>query len=237
MAARIFCVFMICILLVWASAFASGDIVEDLITPEAILDGMLHFEADQGLTDFKVNVLQTTSEADNTEVYQVEMVLYFLAPNLQLTMVGDEPRSLQSNASFQAFLSNMDIERGKDTVIEDEDCYKIVATPKAFGRAEYTKTYYISKADFHKIRIESIRSEKQFKYIRYVTDYFYDEYDDGENIWTLICNSDVAAYTDKNKKVFDQRNEYYDYDVNSGLTRKDFEKMLKGYKTYYSEGI
>lgn len=237
MATRIFCVCMIGILSVWASAFASGAIVEDLITPEAILDGMLHFEADQSLKDFRVNIRQTTSEVDNTEVYQVEMVLYFLAPNLQLTMVGDEPKSLQSDASFQAFLSNMGIERGKDTVIEDEECFKIVATPMAFGRAEYTKTYYISKADFRKIRIESVRSEMRFKYIRYVTDYFYDEYDDGENIWTLICSSDVAAYIDKNEKVFDQKNEYYDYDVDLGLTQKDFEKMLKGYKTYYSEGI
>ena len=237
MATRIFCVFMIGILSVCVSAVASGDIIEDLITPEAILDGMLHFKADQGLKDFMVNVRQTTLEAGGSEEYQVEMVLYFLAPNLQLTMVGDEPRSLQSEASFQAFLSNMGIERGKDTVIEDEDCYKIVATPRAFGRAEYTKTYYISKTDFRKIRIESIRSEMRFKYIRYVTDYYYDEYDDGENIWTLICNSDVAAYTDKNEKVFDQKNEYYDYDVDSGLTQKDFEKMLKDYKTYYSEGI
>ncbi len=237
MATRIFCVFIIGMLLVCIPAFASDDIVEDLITPEVILDSMLHFEADQGLKDFKVNILQTTSEADNTEVYQVEMVLYFLAPNLQLTMVGDEPKSLQSDASFQAFLSNMGIERGKDTVIEDEECYKIVATPRAFGRAEYTKTYYISKADFRKIRIESIRSEMRFKYIRYVTDYFYDEYDDGENIWTLTSNSNVAAYTDKNEKVFDQKNEYYDYDVDLGLTQKDFEKILKDYKTYFSEGI
>ena len=43
------------ILLVCAPAFAVGDIVEDLITPEAILDGMMHFEGDQGQasTDFK----------------------------------------------------------------------------------------------------------------------------------------------------------------------------------------
>jgi len=237
MLARIACVFITGILLVCAPAFSAGDIAEDLITPEAILDGMLHFEADQGLKDFRVNVRQTTLEAGGSKEYQVEMVLYFLAPNLQLTLVDDEPRSLQSEASFQAFLSNMGIERVKDTVIEDEEYYKIVATPKAFGRAEYTKTYYISKTDFRKVRIESVRSEMRFKYIRYVTDYYYDEYDDGENIWTFISNSVVAAYTDKNEKVFDQRNEYYDYDVNSGLTQKDFEKMLKDYKTYYSEGI
>ena len=237
MAARTFCVFITGILLVCAPAFAAGDIVEDLITPEAILDGMMHFEGDQGLEDFMVNVRQTTLEAGGSEEYQVEMVLYFLAPNLQLTMVDDEPRSLQSEASFQAFLTNMGIEMGKDTLIGEEECYKIVATPRAFGRADYTKTYYISKADFRKLRIESVRSEMQYKYVRYVTDYSYDEYDDGENIWTFISASNVAAYTDKNEKVFDQRNEYYDYDVNSGLTQKDFEKMLKDYKTYYSEGI
>ncbi len=236
MATRMVCIFIVSEKFVCSPAVYGADIVDELITAEVILDGMLHFEADQGILDYKVKVIETTDVIESPEIIQIEKEIYFLAPNLLLTMIGEEPRSLQSDASFQVFLSRMYVEREKDTEINGVESFKIVATPREFAMDKYTKTYYISKEDFRKIRIESIRAEVDYNYIRYETDYYYDAYTDGENIWALMSSNEVAAYDDKDNKVFEQVNEYLGYEIDIGLTQKDFEKMLEDYKTYYSEG-
>ena len=236
MAIRMVCIFIGSVILLCSPAVYGADIVDELITAEVILDGMLHFEADQGILDYKVKVIETTDVIEKPEVVKVEKEIYFLAPSLQLTIIGEEPRSLQSDASFQVFLSRMFIEREKDTEINGVECFKIVATPREFAMDKYTKTYYISKEDFRKIRIESIRSEMNYNYIRYETDYYYDAYTDGENIWALMSSIEVVGYDDKDNKILEQVNEYFDYEIDIGLTQKDFEKMLEDYKTRYSEG-
>ena len=236
MATRMVCIFIVSVIVLCSPALYGADIVNDLITAEVILDGMLHFEADQGILDYKVKVIETTDVIEKPEVVKVEKEIYFLAPNLQLTMIGGKPRSLQSDASFHVFLSRMFIEREKDTEINGVECFKIVATPREFAMEKYTKTYCICKEDFRKIRIESIRSEVDYNYIRYETDYYYDAYTDGENMWALMSSNETVAYDDKGNKIFEQVNDYFDYEIDIGLTQKDFETMLEDYKTYFSEG-
>lgn len=236
MAIRMVCIFIGSVILLCSPAVYGADIVDELITAEVILDGMIHFEADQGILDYKVKVIETTDVIKSPEVVKIEKEIYFLAPNLQLTMIGGVPRSLQSDASFQVFLSRMFIEREKNAEINGVECFKIVATPREFAMDKYTKTYYISREDFRKIRIETIRAEIDYNYIRYETDYYYDRYSDGENIWVLMSSNECEAYDDKGNKIFEQVNEYLDYEIDTGLTQKDFEKMLEDYKTYYSEG-
>ena len=214
----------------------AGAITDSRITAEVVLDGMTHYDADLGLKDYKVDVLEVTRETDKPEVIQRDKIFYFMAPNVYLTLVGEKPESLANDASFMLLLSQHDLTREQDTEILGEPCYKVLATPKDSAKKKYTKTYYVSKADFRKIRIESIRSEMEHEFIHYTIDYIYDKYPvDGEPK-LLVSRSEAKAYDNKGNLLLEQSNAYTNYNFNNGLTQDFFEKILKEYNIYYSEG-
>ena len=236
MAARIILSLMVIAFLpLWAYS-APQDITDSHWTAEVILDGMTHFDADQGVKDYKVNVLEVTREPDRPEINQREIVFYFMAPNVYLTMVGDTPESFANDASFMLFLSQFELKREPDTEIRGEQCYKVVATPRDSAKKKYIKTYYVSKTDRHKLRIESVRSEMEFEYIRYQTDFYYKEYEQGGGMKLLVDKSETVAYDAKGKTVMERTNSYSNYEFDIGLTQSFFDGKLKDYKTYYSEG-
>ncbi len=229
-------VFLLVFLLVGGYAYAAGSIVDSRITPEVILDGMTHYDADQGLQDYTVDILEVTRETDKSEVTQKQKIYYFLAPNIYLTMVGDKPESLANDASFMLLLAQYDLVRGDDKEVNDELCYTVVATPKESAFKKYTKTYYVSKADFRKIRIESIRSEMDYEFIRYEIDYYYDEFTDGTKTTLLVSESKASAYDNDKNLLMEQTNVYSNYKFDTGLTKDFFDRILEKYNIYYSEG-
>jgi hypothetical protein len=216
-------------------AFA-GNIADSRITAEVILDGMTHFDADQRLKDYRVDILEITRETGRPEITQREKQLYFMAPNIYLTMVGERPESLSNDASFMLLLSEYELVRGPDEEIGEEKCFKVVATPRQSAYKKYTKTYFVSKDDYRKLRIVSIRSEMEYEFIRYQIDFFYDEYSDGQDVYHLVNRSEVTAYDNKGDQLLEQSNAYSNYEFDIGLTQKFFEDILEEYNIYFSEG-
>lgn len=214
----------------------AGTIVDSRITAEVVLDGMTHYDTDQGLKDYTVSILEVTREIGKAEITQRQKIFYFMAPNVYLTMVGDRPETLQNDASFMLLLSQYDLTREKDIQILGEDCYKVVATPTESAYKKYTKTYYVSRADYRKIRIESIRSEMDREFILYRSDFIYDKYTYEGKEFLLVSKSEATKYDQKDNLLMEQTNTYAEYKFNTGLTRKFFEDILKEYNIYYSEG-
>jgi hypothetical protein len=219
----------------WVYA-APEALTDSRMTAEVILDGMTHFDADQGLKDYKVKILEVTRETAKTDVTQRDKVFYFMAPNVYLTMVGDKPETLSNDASFMLLLSQYELKREPDVEVRGEQCYKVIATPRDSAYKKYTKTYYVNKTDFHKTRIESIRSEMQYEFIKYQIDFYYKEFEQGGSKILLVDKSEAVAYDNKGNVIMEQTNSYSSYEFNIGLTQSFFEGILKGYNTYFSEG-
>jgi hypothetical protein len=219
-------------MLAGVSASNAGGIADERLTPEIILDGMTHFEADQGIKDYKVKILEVTRETGRPEIIQVEKEVYFMAPNVKLTMIDEQPKGYADDSSFQVFLSMMDIERKKDTEIDGEDCFVVVATPRDIGLKRYTNTYYVAKSDYRKMRSEIIMSDRTFQFVSYHTDFIYEDMEEGEDTFRVVKSSETIVRDMDDNEVRAQTNLFREYEFNIGLTQKFFDKILEDYKTY-----
>jgi hypothetical protein len=226
---------LLAFLLVPAFAGAQG-ITDSLITAEVILDGMTHFDADQGLKDYTVDISETTTLPDNPEVNQREKTLYFMAPNVYLTTINDKPVVYTNDASFSLLLSLNDLKRDKDVVIDGISCFKVIRTPKDPEYKKYTETFYVAKDDYRRIRTERITSELHYDYILSQKDYNYSQYQDKGDTWTLVSSRHVVDLDRKGAKLMEQTEQYSNYRFNTGLTQSFFDNILKGYNVYPSEG-
>lgn len=236
MVSQVFKLTLIISFILFSTAANSASIVDQKISPEIILDGMTHFEADQGLKEYSVNILQTDKVIDSYGTSQVEKTKYFMAPDVSLTLVGEVPINFSNDRTFSIFLDKMNLERLKDESVKGELCFKVLATPLDPVFAEFTKTYYVSKKDYRKVRIVSIRSEMDRDYIKYVMDFYYETYRLGRDNYKLLNRSEVTAYDHKNKSVMERTNEFRNYEIDLGLTEKWFEDILKDYNPFFSEG-
>ncbi len=229
-------IFLMSVLMLVSGGIANAGIADERVTAEVILDGMTHFEADQGLKDYKAGILEITEETSRPGVVQVEKEIYFMAPNVLLTMVNGEPKSYSDDKSFQVFLSMMDLERKDDEEIRGEACFVVVATPRDPALKKYTKTYYVAKSDFRKIRIVSVRSEMSIQFVTYIIDFNYNDFADGGKKYSLVKSSEAVAHDGDGVELLTQTNLFRDYEFNIGLTQKFFDKILEDYKTYFTEG-
>jgi hypothetical protein len=246
-----------------ASAHAGG-IADSRITAEVILDGMTHYEADQGIKDYKVDILEITAEPrlpDEMEAYlqawlqdyrldifeitgfvgsqqtsQRVKQFYFMAPNVGLTMAGDEPVSFSNDATFMALLLEKELVREKDAPLRGEECYKVLATPREPPYKSYTTTYYIAKSDYRKLRIISHRTEMEYGLVRYEMDFYYRDVPCNDGRCLLLSCSKVMGYSDKNEVFMERINIFHDYEFDIGLTQKFFEGILEDYNYYFSKG-
>lgn len=197
--------------------------------PIEFLVRMLTFEGNQGVLDYKVDIMEVTRSSMSNQTRSVRKVMYYLEPIRQLTLKDNIPIYYLDESLFARKMDQVELTRLGDQEVNGVDCFVIRMTPVEEAFSQNVKHYYIAKDDYRKIRIESVRVNLAGHERFMVTDFNYRKVDGRYN---LPLNSESRLYDGRDFLMETTTATFMDWHINIGLTAEFLNEKLKDYQLY-----
>jgi len=196
----------------------------DEFTAQDIFEGMIYYDNDQlegsNVHDYHCVVTQTIEVPGSRTLQVMVKDVYFMVPMYQLDLYDDEPAHIFEPDALITTLEIQELERLRDTSIDDVDCFVIRLTPRDAAFQRFPSTYYLEKDDFRKIRTVNFGTSADFDRVRKVLDYTYAEVED-----FMLLDTIVALTEDPDGMLLHTVTAVYtDYEFDIGLTEEFFRQ-------------
>jgi hypothetical protein len=193
-----------------------------------IFDAMIHYDADQlsgsaSIRDYHCRLVETTIKNSGSTSEIVEKDLYFMVPTFQLQLVADQPVFYFDDDLLIVLLESVNLQKLRDTVINDIPCYVIQTVPKDPAFTQYNRIYYVAKDDFRHVRTVAEHATLQYDNLSTVIDYTYDNFEG-----FVMLSRTVTETCDENDNLLANiTTDYVDYEFGTGLTVDFFINILQ----------